>query len=72
MTQISKEEWTDWKANSVTRAFFQAADYRVDDAKEILGASAGLDSDSDNFYRGFIRAYSEMKEFRIEDLDDEA
>jgi hypothetical protein len=70
MTQISKEEWSDWKNHVVTRAFFSASDERVEDAKEILSVSAGLDSDNDNFYRGFIQAYTEMRGFRIEDLDD--
>jgi len=69
MSVISKSEWTDWKADTVTRAFYAAAEERVEDAKEILAASAGQDSDQDNFMRGFISAYREMTDFRIEDLD---
>jgi len=68
---ISKSEWSDWKANNVTRAFFAAAEERVEDAKDVLADSAGQDSDLDNFYRGFIRAYREMQDFRIEDLEEE-
>lgn len=67
---ITKSEWTDWKLSTVTKAFFAAADERVQDAKEILANSAGLDSDQDNYLRGFITAYREMAEFRIEDLDE--
>jgi len=70
MSLVTKEEWSDWKASLVTKAFFQAAEDRKQDAKEILGVSAGQDQASDNFYRGFIAAYNEMQEFRIEDLDE--
>jgi hypothetical protein len=66
---ITKQEWAVWKVNPVTKAFFQAANIRIEDAKDILAQSAGLDSISDNFYRGFIQAYIEMFDFRIEDMD---
>ena len=69
---ITKQEWVDWKADTVTRAFFSAAETRVEDAKEILAGQAGQDSDMDNFFRGFIAAYREMQSFTIEDLEDEA
>lgn len=70
MSIITKQEWTDWKVNPVTKAFFQAANIRIEDAKDILAQSAGLDQISDNFNRGFIAAYVEMFDFRIEDLDE--
>ena len=68
---VSRSEWTDWKANNVTRAFFHAADERIEEAKDILSGSAGQDSDADNFLRGFISAYREMKGFRVEDIDND-
>jgi hypothetical protein len=64
---ILKEEFVDWKSDHVTKAFFEAALDRVDDAKEILGQSAGLDSDQDNYMRGFIAAYKEMLDFRVDE-----
>lgn len=70
MSIITKQEWQDWKINPVTKAFFQAATVRVEDAKDILAQSAGLDSVADNFNRGFIQAYIEMFDFRIDDLDE--
>ncbi len=69
--EISKSEFIDWKSNIVTRAFFDAINERIEDAKEILGHSAGLDSISDNFYRGFIHAYKEALDFKIEDDSEE-
>ena len=70
MSHITKQEWLDWRTNPVTKAFFFAARIRIEDAKDILAQSAGLDPISDNFYRGFIQAYAEMQEFKVEDLDE--
>ncbi len=70
MSVITNEEWADWKVNPVTRAFYEACNQRIEDCKDILAGSAGMDGVADNFYRGFIAAYSEMFGFRIEDLDD--
>lgn len=69
MSLISKEEWQDWKTNTVTRAFYSACQERVEDSKDILASSAGLDSDNDNFMRGFINAYQEMQDFKVDGLE---
>lgn len=66
---ITREEWTDWKTHQVTRAFMSAAEERVEDAKEIMAGSAGLDSNNDNFFRGFCAAYREMQNFNIGDIE---
>lgn len=71
MSIITKEDFKDWKLNDVTRAFFQACTQRVEDCKDILAGSAGMEPDTDNFYRGFIAAYNEMRGFRVEDIEDE-
>ena len=69
MTVITASDFIDWKSNPVTKAFFEACDMRIQDAKDNLAISAGLDSNQDNLLRGFIRAYYEMQEFRIDDLE---
>lgn len=66
---ISVSDFQNWKCDPVTQAFFSACEQRVEDAKEILATSAGLDSVNDNVYRGFILAYREIQDFRI-DSDD--
>ena len=66
---VTKDEFLGWKNDQVTGAFYEACVTRLEDAKEILVGQAGLDSDLDNFYRGFIHAYKEMLNFTIEDLD---
>jgi len=70
--EITKDEWTDWKTHPVTKAFFEAIQYRIDDAKEDLSRSAGLEPDNDNWYRGFCHAYREALEFDIEFSEEES
>lgn len=63
---ISKSDYINWKSDPVTRAFFEATRERVEEAKEMLAVSAGIDPTLDNFYRGFIKAYREIEEFTVE------
>lgn len=69
MTVISASDFLDWKSNPVTRAFFDACNIRIEDAKEELAISAGLNATQDNLLRGIIYAYREMQDFHIEDLE---
>lgn len=68
---ISVGEFQDWKMHVVTKAFMQAAQERIYDAVMQLSTSAGIDSAQDNFMRGFVAAYRELENFRIDDLQDE-
>jgi len=67
---ITKDDFANWKANGVTKAFLSVCSERIKDAKDVLGSTAGTDPSQDNFYRGFIHAYSEMFDFRVEDEDE--
>lgn len=69
MSVISVSEFLDWKASPVTKAFFAACNIRIEDAKDTLAAQAGLVPAEDNYLRGFIRAYIEMQDFHIDDLE---
>ena len=71
MTIITASDFQDWKLNPVTRAFFEACNERIEDAKDNLSISAGIDATQDNLVRGIIYAYREMQEFRIDDLEGE-
>lgn len=66
---ISLSDYEVWKHDPVTKAFFEACQSRIEDAKEILAYSAGQDSITDNFNRGFIAAYEEIKLFKVEDVE---
>lgn len=71
---ITKGDYDLWKVEPLTKAWFEACNQRIEEAKEQLAGSAGTDSDMDNFLRGFIHAYREMLDFRVDDIeeDDEA
>lgn len=71
MTVITASDFLDWKSSPVTKAFFEACNERIEDAKENLAISAGIDSIQDNLIRGIVYAYREMQEFRIDDLEGE-
>ncbi len=45
-----------------------AAEQRIDDCKEMLASSAGVDTINDRFLVGMIHAYREMQDFRVEDI----
>lgn len=69
MTVITVSDFTDWRSNPVTKAFLEACQIRVEDAKDELSVSAGLNSAQDNLLRGLILAYREMQDFRVDDLE---
>lgn len=68
MIEITPSDFLDWKSNKVTKAFFNAAEERVNDCKEILSIQAGADSAYDRFLVGMIQAYKEMQQFHVEDI----
>jgi len=69
MAVIKASEFYEWKKNPVTLAFMYAANERISDAMNVLSTTAGLSSIEDNYMRGFIQAYRELEDFRIDDLD---
>lgn len=68
--EITKADFVDWRSNPVTKAFLGVCLDRAREAKDVLAVTAGLDSGQDSFYRGFIHAYQEMFEFRVDDVDE--
>lgn len=71
MAILSRSDFENWKADPVTKMFFQAASERIEDAKDVLSVQAGIDSQQDNYLRGLVQAYRELQDFRIEDLAEE-
>lgn len=64
---VSYEDFKLWKTEPVTEAYFSACIERIEEAKDILSVEAGINPDKDNYFRGFIQAYREMLDFRVED-----
>ena len=71
MVLVTKQDFLDWKQNGVTKAFFEAAQLRVEECKEMLAVTAGNDPAQDRFFVGMIQAYRELQEFKVEDLEDD-
>lgn len=65
----NQSDFENWKSDFVTKAFFLAAQERIEDAKDLLSVQAGIDSNQDNYVRGLIQAYREIQDFRIGDLE---
>ena len=68
---ITKQDWDSWKADPVTRAFFDACLERGEGFKDILSVSAGENPVYDSKLVGFILAYQEITEFKVEDVNDD-
>lgn len=64
---INQSDFNEWKTQPVTRAFFLAAQERIDECKDILSYSAGTDQAQDRLLVGLITAYREMQDFRVEE-----
>lgn len=64
----TRADFDNWKSDPVTKAFFLAAQERIEDAKDVLSIQAGIDPSQDNLLRGLIQAYREMQDFRIDNL----
>lgn len=71
MSVISKSDFENWKQDPVTKAFFMAAQQRIEDAKDVLSVQAGINPQEDNQIRGLIQAYREIQFFRIEEDDND-
>jgi hypothetical protein len=65
--EITKEEFLEWRSNHVTKAVFGVLEQRIQDAKDILAATAGEDSVADRYLVGMIRGFSELQEVSYED-----
>ena len=66
---MTYSDFQSWLTDPVTQAFYDAMQERIDDVRELMELSAGLDQINDNFNRGFIAAYREALNFRVEDVE---
>jgi hypothetical protein len=70
MSVISASDFLNWKSDSVTQAFFSSIVDRIEDAKESLSTSAGIDPDTDNWFRGFIAGQRDVLDVRLQDVSE--
>lgn len=67
MDALTKEEFLDWRNNIVTQEVFKVVEQRINDAKDILGATAGEDPIADRYLVGMIRGFNELLEIDYND-----
>lgn len=67
---LSKEEFSEWKSSFATKQFFESVIVRIEDAKDVLSATAGLDSLQDRYIAGMIQAFREVLSTEWEEGND--
>jgi hypothetical protein len=60
---MTQSEFDQWKHHFITKEFFQLCKERIEDVKDLLAGSAGLDQTEDNFRRGYITAINDILDF---------
>ena len=70
MQILSRHDFDNWVADPVTKAYKVALAESIGQVKEVLATSAGLDTNEDNFRRGYITALNDAINFSITDLED--
>jgi hypothetical protein len=65
---LSKDDFQSWKGNEVTYAFMLSMHQRVQDLKETLAGTAGVDPLQDRFICGMIRAFSEVIHVEVDEV----
>ena len=66
---ITYSDWLEWRKLPITQLFYEVCRERIEEAKEAAINQCGLDHSQDNFYRGFVYAFREMLEFKVEPED---
>lgn len=64
--EITRQEFQEWKNHAITKEVFLEVRQRIEDCKEILGATAGIDPDKDRLMCGMIQAFRDILEIDVE------
>lgn len=67
METVTKDDFQQWKEHLVTKEVFNIIQNRIEDAKEILSQTAGLEPDQDRLLVGMIKALTEVLEISYEE-----
>ena len=70
MSVISTSDFNNWKQDSVTEAFMQELEDRLEACKDHLSTTAGMDSAEDNKIRGYILALRDITQISIDDVQE--
>ena len=67
---IAKEEYSDWKMHPVTKQLYEDMSLRINEFRDMLETSAGLDSIEDSTIRGVLAGFREVLEWKPESLEE--
>ena len=70
MSVISQTDFDLWFSDPITKSYKLALVDRIGQVKELLATTAGLDSNEDNFRRGYVQALLDALDFRLDDLQE--
>ena len=71
MSVISSTDFYNWKSDPVTTMVMININERIEQAKQILAGSAGLDTNNDNYLRGYIAANNDILGVGFEDMEEQ-
>lgn len=63
---MNQQDFVDWKRHPVTQAVMSQIQGRINDMKEMLADSAGINPLQDREYVGAIKAYRDFLEIQYE------
>ena len=66
---MTKQDFTDWKRHPMTISLFTSIHNRIQEGREELGHTAGLDPQSDRLKVGMLKAYEEIVEIDFEEIE---
>lgn len=71
MSVISSTEFYNWKSDPVTTMMMIVINQRIDQAKDLLASSAGVDSNQDNYLRGYIASNLDILNIDLESMEEQ-
>lgn len=71
MSVISSTDFYNWKSDPVTTMMMIVINQRIDQAKDLLASSAGINSNQDNYLRGYIASNIDILNIDLESMEEQ-
>lgn len=69
---MTQQDFVDWQRHPMTMSLFTSLHNMIQDGREELGRTAGLDSLSDRFKVGMLKAYEDVLELTFEEVSNDS
>lgn len=70
MSVINSTDFYNWKSDPVTTMMMIVINDRINQAKDLLASSAGVDSNQDNYLRGYIASNYDILNIDLESMEE--